>query len=110
MELIPKGNGNFFRGIGLLEFLWKFTTSIINRRLNSAICYHDTLHGFWTGCGTKTATLEAKLIQQLINMRKAVLHTTFLVIQKIYDALDCDGGSEVGKKNCEWGGSQVQLS
>ena len=37
----------------------------------------------------RTATLDAKLIQQLMYMREAVLHTKFLDLQKAYDALYC---------------------
>ena len=33
---IPKGNGNF-RGIGLVEILWKTVTGILNRRLTATI-------------------------------------------------------------------------
>ena len=35
--LIPKGDGKYFRGIGLVQVLWKDTTGIINRRLNASI-------------------------------------------------------------------------
>ena len=43
---------------------------ILNRRLTSSITFHDILHGFWSGRGTGTATLEAKLLQQLAAMRE----------------------------------------
>ena len=46
------------------------------------------LHGFWAGRGTGTATLEAKLIQQLASMREEVLYVIFLDLQKAYDALE----------------------
>ena len=35
-----------------------------------------------------TATLEAKILQQLIAMREAVLCFVFLNLRKAYDALD----------------------
>ena len=70
-----------------MEVMWKSTTSIVNWRLTAAIHYHDTLHGFRTVCGTGTATLEAKLLQQLMAMRDAVFHTIFLDLQKVYDTL-----------------------
>ena len=66
--LIPKGK-NDYRGIGLVEVMWKVVAVIINRRFTSSITYHDVLHGFRAGRGTGTATLEAKLIQQLASMR-----------------------------------------
>ena len=60
--LIPKGKGDY-RGIGLVEVLWKVVAVILNRRLTSSNTFHDELHGFWAGRGTGTATLEAKLLQ-----------------------------------------------
>ena len=38
--------------------------------------------------GTGTATLEAKLLQQLAAMREEVLYVIFLDLHKAYDALD----------------------
>ena len=57
--LIPKGGGNF-RGIGLLEPIWKLIEAIMDERLN-AIPLHDSLHGCRSGRGTGTAVIEAKL-------------------------------------------------
>ena len=37
-----------------------------------------------------TATHEAKLLQQIMAMREAVLYEVFLDLQKAYDALDWD--------------------
>ena len=85
--LIPKGDGKDFRGIGLVEFVWKATTGIINWRLNSEICYHDNLHGFRTGRGTGTTILEAKMLQQPTSMKEEFLNTIFMDLQKVYDTL-----------------------
>ena len=71
MVMIPKGEGEF-RGIGLVEVVWKLLTLILHRRL-AAIKIHDVLHGFREGRGTGTATLEAKLLQKLAAMREEVL-------------------------------------
>ena len=73
VALIPKGRGNY-RGIGLLEVLWNVVTVIINLRFTSSIAFHDVLHGFWEGHGTGTASLEAKLLQQLAAIREEVLY------------------------------------
>ena len=59
--LIPKGKGEF-RGIGLLEPLWKCMEIVMDARLQK-IQLHDCLHGFITGRGTGMATIEAKLAQ-----------------------------------------------
>ena len=59
----------------------------INRRLTTAIRYHDTLNGFRTGNGTVTATLKAMMLQQIPTMSEAVLHTIFLDLHKLYGFL-----------------------
>ena len=84
--MIPKGKEEF-RGIGLVEGIWKLLTLILHRRL-AAIKLHDVLHGFREGRGTGTATLEAKLLQKLAAMREEVLYVIFLDLTKAYDALD----------------------
>ena len=66
--MISKGVGTNFRGIGLVEVLWKVISGIINHRISSSIQFHDALHGFRMGRGTGNATLQAKLLQQLISM------------------------------------------
>ena len=62
--------------------------AILHLRLTVSITYHNFLHGFWAGRGTGTATLEAKLLQQLAAMREEVLYVIFLGLQKVYNALD----------------------
>ena len=71
-----------------MEVMWKVMAVILNRRLTFSITFHDILHGFREGCGTGTATLEAKLIQQLAAMREEVLYVIFMDLTKAYDALD----------------------
>ena len=70
--LIPKGKKEYW-GIGLVEVMWKVVAEILNRRFTASITYHDFLHGFWAGCGTGTATLNANLFQQLAALREEVL-------------------------------------
>ena len=84
--LITKGKEEF-RGIGLAEVLWESIASLLNRRLTSAISFHDTLHGFWAGHGTGNAALEAKIHQQLMAMGEVVLFKVFRDLRKAYDAL-----------------------
>ena len=71
-----------------MEVMWKVVAEILHRRLTTAITYHDFRHGFWAGRGTGTATLEAKLLQQLAAMREEVLYVIFLESTKAYDALE----------------------
>ena len=56
------GDGMDFRGIGLVEVLWKATTSIIIQRLTEAIQYQDSRSQFQMGIGMRNTTLKAKLI------------------------------------------------
>ena len=68
MVVVPKGKKDY-RGIGLLEVMWKVVASILNLRLTASITYHDFLHGFRAGRDTGTATFEAKLLQHLAALR-----------------------------------------
>ena len=68
MVLILKGKKDY-RGIVLVEVMWKIVAAILNLRLTASINFHYFLHGFRAGCGTGAATLEAKLLQQLAALR-----------------------------------------
>ena len=57
VALIPKGGGDY-RGIGLLEIIWKVIESIINRRIVVKVHFHDSLHGFIAKRGTGTACID----------------------------------------------------
>ena len=94
MVLIPKGRKEY-RGIGLVEVMWKVVAAILHCRLTTAITYHDFLHVFRVVCSTGTATLEAKLLQQLAAMREEVLYVIFLELTKAYDALDRSRSLEI---------------
>jgi hypothetical protein len=84
--LIPKG-GRDYRGIGLLEPVWKCIERVINHRLE-AITLHDTLHGCCSKCGTGTAIIEAKLAQQLSYLELRPFYGVFLDLWKAFDAMD----------------------
>ena len=77
-----------YRDIGLVEVMWKVVAEILNLRLTDSITYHDFFHGLRAGRGTGTATLEAKLLQQIADLREEVLYVIFLDLHKAYDALD----------------------
>eukprot|EP00978_Attheya_sp_CCMP212_P012920 scaffold32244_cov60-Attheya_sp.AAC.1 len=86
--LVPKGGGEF-RGIGVMELIWKVVAIIINERLKVTIQFHDALHSFRAGRGTSTATTEAKLCQQLASsVQQVPLFQIYLNLRKAYDALD----------------------
>ena len=84
--LIAKGKTDY-RDIDLVEVMWKVMVEILNRRLTASINFHDFLHGFRAVCRTVTATLKAKLIWQLADLREEVLYVIFLDLQKAYDDL-----------------------
>ena len=85
--ILPKPCGGV-RGIGLVEILWKIIANIIDARLKSAIEFHDALHGFRSKRGTGTATMEAKLVQQLAALEQTPLYEIFLDLKKAYDCVD----------------------
>ena len=65
LVLIPKPGTDNFRGIALLETIYKIVSMIIHRRLITSIDFHDGIHGFRVGRGTSTAIINIKLRMQL---------------------------------------------
>ena len=84
--LLLKGGGDY-HGIGLLEPFWKTIEILMDWRLQN-IEFHDCLHGFLKGRGTGTATAEAKLAQQLAFLEQEALHSVFVDLKKVYNAMD----------------------
>ena len=78
--LLPKGGGDY-RGIGLLEPMWKVVEILMDHRLQ-VIEFHDCLHGFLSGRGTGTATTEVKLTQQLAYLEQVPLFGVFIDLKK----------------------------
>ena len=68
--------------------MWKVVAAILNYRLTASITFHDFLHGFWAVRGTCTATLDAKLLQQLEALMEEFLYVILLDLNKEYDDLD----------------------
>jgi hypothetical protein len=84
--LIPKGRGDY-RGIGLLEPIWKVLKRIMDRRLD-AIELHDCLHGCRAHRGTGTGVIKAKLAQQLSYLELKPFYGVFLDLKKAFDSMD----------------------
>ncbi len=84
--MIPKGGGDY-RGIGLLEPVWKCIERVIDHCLE-AIELHDSLHGCCSKRGTGTAIIEAKLAQQLSYLELRPFYGVFLDLWKAFDAMD----------------------
>ena len=70
--LLFKGNGKF-RGIGLVEFLWKTVLDIINRRIGTVVCFHNVLHELCACQGVGVALIKYKLLRQVMVMREDVI-------------------------------------
>ena len=71
-------------GAGLVEGLCNTVMGILNCRLLAKIQSHDTFHGLRTGRGTKTASLEAKLLNQLTTIVEEIRYENFLDLHKVY--------------------------
>jgi hypothetical protein len=84
--LIPKGGGDY-RGIGLLEPIWKCIERVIDHQLDS-IELHDSLHGCRNKHGTGTAIIEAKLAQQLLYLELKPFYSIFLDLRKAFNAMN----------------------
>jgi exonuclease III len=85
--LLPKPDGTF-RGISLLDVVYKICSVIIHTRLSNAIEFHDGIHGFRRHRGTCTAILEAKLQMQLAANSSCPLFQVFIDLKKAYDSVD----------------------
>lgn len=95
LVLIPKAEHGKYRGIALLESLYKLISGLINARVTSAVQFHDSVHGFRKGRSCSTAILEAKLEMQRARQEGQVYYQVFLDLSKAYDTVDRDRLREV---------------
>ena len=107
MVIILKGKGEY-QGILLIEVAWKVCAVVANFLLKRGIVLHDALYRFRGGRGTGTATLEAKLAQQLAGLAHNTLFQVFLDICKAYDSLDMERCIEA-LKECGVGTNLTRL-
>ena len=84
--LLPKGGGDY-RGVGLLDPIWKVVEVVMDNRLK-VLDYHDCILGFLAWQGTETAPTEVKLAQQLAYIEQVPLYGVFIDLRKAYDAMD----------------------
>ena len=95
LVLIPKSSPGEYRGIALLEVIYKLVSAIINSRLQDRITYDDAVNGFRKRRGTGTAIMEAKLLMQLHYSKNEPLYMIFLDLNKTYDALDREQAARI---------------
>jgi Reverse transcriptase (RNA-dependent DNA polymerase) len=90
LVLIPKSEHNQFRGIALLDVIYKLISRITSTRMNDSISYHDAVHGFRRKRGTTTAISELKLYMRATRMNEKIKprFIIFLDLKKAYDTLD----------------------
>ena len=84
--LLPNGGGDY-RGIGLLDPIWKVAEVVMDNRLK-VLDYHDCLHGFLAGQGTGTETTEVNMAQQLAYIEQVPLNVVFIDLCKAYNGMD----------------------
>ena len=88
LALVPKAQRGKFRGISLLEVVYKLYTTIIHLCVLSQVEFLDGIHGFRPHRGTGTAILEAKLLMQQAFLTGKPLYQIFLDLSKAYDSID----------------------
>ena len=79
--LIPKGRADT-RGIGLVEIVWNLVEAVSYTIIKAAVEFHDVLHEFQEERGTRKATLEIKLSQELDSMEQAPIFIALLDFRK----------------------------
>jgi hypothetical protein len=88
LVLVPKSDVCKYRGIALLEALYKLLSALINHRVCKHVKWHDAVHGFIAHCSCWTEILEVKLAMQLAKQHGQVCHQIFLDLSKAYNNLD----------------------
>jgi len=86
--LIPKDSMNSFRGITLLDTVYKLIASVINAWATEAITFHKGIHGFRAARGCKTAIEDAKWDMMACQESGQMYHQVFLDLSKAFDTVD----------------------
>ena len=87
LVLLLKGNVDT-RGISLIEVPWKLVEAIINTWAKIAVKFHDILHGFYSNRGTRTATMELNMYQDMATINCEPLFLVLLYLGKAYNTLE----------------------
>jgi len=87
---LPKTGTKEFRGITLLDTVYKLISSCMNYQAQKAIDYHDGIHGFRTGRGCQMALFEAKADMEARELGTQTYHQIFLDLWKAFDTVNRD--------------------
>jgi Reverse transcriptase (RNA-dependent DNA polymerase) len=87
--LIPKLGSTEYRGIGLLETIWKTISSIINSRIKHVVQFDEAVHGFRQQRGMGTAILTNKFCMLRSAAEKKTVQQIYLDLKKAYNTIDC---------------------
>ena len=95
LVLVPKAEIGKYRGIALLECLYKLLSCLVNIRVCKSIRFHDGVHGFRAKRSCSTGILEVKLSMQRARRAGQIYHQIFLDLSKAYDTLDRERMNQV---------------
>ena len=84
---MSKGIGEY-RGIGLIEVMWKVISVIIDRHLANSIKFHDIQHCLWANIGMGATNFDSNILQKIPGLFQKVLHEIFIYLHKACGALD----------------------
>jgi exonuclease III len=90
LVLLPKNGSTEFRGISLLDCVYKLISTCINTRAARNIQFHEGIHGFRAERGCQTAIYEAKADMQARQEAGSTYHQVFLDLSKAFDTVDRD--------------------
>jgi exonuclease III len=89
LVLLPKnGMKNEFRGITLLDCVYKLISVCMNERAKEVIKWHEGIHGFRLQRGCQTALFEAKKDMSTREEAGRTYHQIFLDLSKAFDTVD----------------------
>ena len=68
--------------------LWKVVEVIVDTSLKSSAWHHYIINVFSSGRVTRMATLELKLVQELVSVDHDPLFLVLMYLKKAYDTVD----------------------
>ena len=84
----PEEQSGGVREIGLLEYIYKLISQIINLYLSKAIYFWEKVYEFWEKYRTFTIVGKTKLRIQIATYQLDVLYQVYLDLSKEYDSID----------------------